>query len=61
MSWFCDRCEKTNDDDTATRCAHCGKPNALFAPDRGDWTCPECGAENGGGYQRCARCNARKP
>ena len=61
MSWVCERCEKTNSDDHASRCEHCRQPNALFEPDRGEWTCPKCGVDNGGGSKRCGKCNELKP
>ena len=60
MSWTCGRCRKSNTDDWADSCSHCGGWNA----NRGtypDWKCPSCGLSNRGAYKTCYRCATKRP
>ncbi|GLY48050.1 hypothetical protein Lesp01_17060 [Lentzea sp. NBRC 102530] len=59
----CDRCHKETPSDKYN-CVHCGfrNPNMSEAHNRwNDWKCSSCGADNGGAWKRCGKCDAKKP
>lgn len=59
----CDRCHKETPADKY-HCVHCHHRNPHMSEDHNrwkDWKCAKCGASNGGGFKRCAKCNALNP
>ena len=60
---ICDRCHKQTPDDKY-HYVHCDYRNPKMSEAQNrwkDWSCPRCGASNGGGFRRCAKCNTKNP
>lgn len=62
MSWTCERCHTSNEDDRY-QCKKCKGFNPMGSEAHtrwNDWKCAKCGESNGGGFRTCYKCGAKR-